>query len=191
MTKQRRWLSASRLRRTLFLVVAAGFLLPRVAAMQGLTGALSGTLSDPQGAALVGASVRASSPALIGRELTTRTNERGQWWFPNLPPGMYVLDIEVPGFQAHRELDIRIGAGATIERLVVLSRRQHDHANFGKFSMQSASIPNGDATIFPRHSIGTIRPGAFPQSSPRPLTSQPRIWSVMSGLAFTGPPGVS
>ncbi len=95
--------------------------MPRVVATQGLTGALIGTLSDPQGAALVGAPVRMSSPALIGAELTTKTNERGQWRFPSLPPGMYVLDIEVQGFQAYRELDIRIGAGATIERLLVLT----------------------------------------------------------------------
>jgi hypothetical protein len=122
MTIQRRRQSASRLRRTLFLLAAAGcVLLPQAAASQGLTGALIGTVSDPQGAALVGAPVRISSPALIGGELTTKTNERGQLRFPSLPPGMYVLDIEVQGFQAYRELDIRIGAGATIERLPVLT----------------------------------------------------------------------
>ena len=48
------------------------------------------------------------------------TNERGQLRFPNLPPGSYTLDIEMQGFAPYHEEDIRIGAGATLERTVVL-----------------------------------------------------------------------
>jgi hypothetical protein len=59
-------------------------------------------------------------PALIGGDVTTQTNERGQLRFANLPPGVYVLDIELQGFQPYRELGLRIGAGATIERTLVL-----------------------------------------------------------------------
>jgi hypothetical protein len=126
MNLEKRRLSASGLRPILFLLIAAGcVLLPQAGAAQGLTGALIGTVSDPQGAALVGASVRISSPALIGGELTTMTNERGQLRFPSLPPGVYVLDIEVQGFQRYRELDIRIGAGATLERPLVLPLAGH------------------------------------------------------------------
>jgi hypothetical protein len=48
------------------------------------------------------------------------TNERGQWRFATLPPGSYALDIEYPGFSAYHESDLRIGAGATIERTAVM-----------------------------------------------------------------------
>src|SRR4030095_14256738 len=48
------------------------------------------------------------------------TNERGQLRFPVLPPGTYGLDIELAGFAAYHEGDVTIGAGAPIERTVVL-----------------------------------------------------------------------
>ena len=51
---------------------------------------------------------------------TLTTSANGQLRFPYLPPGTYVLDVELQGFAAHHEEDIRIGAGATIERLVEL-----------------------------------------------------------------------
>ena len=101
-------------------VAAACVLLPRTAVAQGLTGALIGTVKDAQGGVLPGAVVRVSSPALIGGPATLTTNEKGQLRFPALPPGPYVLDIELQGFATYHEEDIRIGAGATIERTAVL-----------------------------------------------------------------------
>ena len=94
---------------------------PRPAFAQGLTGALVGTVEDAQGGVLPGALVRVTSPALIRRELTTTTNEKGKLRFPSLPPGVYALEVEMTGFATYREPDIRIGAGATIERTAVLS----------------------------------------------------------------------
>ncbi len=96
-------------------------LLTRVAAAQPLTGALIGTVADPQGAVLAGAVVRVSSPVLIGGPETGTTNGKGRVRFPALPPGEYALDIEVQGFKLYHEEGIRIGAGATIERTAVLS----------------------------------------------------------------------
>ena len=105
------------------LVFLAAFVLTsHMAAAQGLTGALVGTVKDEQGGVLPGALVRVTSPALLGGELTTTTNERGQLRVTALPPGSYALDIEMPGkFAPYHEEDIRIGAGATIERNAVLS----------------------------------------------------------------------
>jgi hypothetical protein len=48
------------------------------------------------------------------------TTEQGQLRFPVLLPGSYVLDIELAGFVPHHEIDIHIGAGATLERMIVL-----------------------------------------------------------------------
>jgi hypothetical protein len=95
-------------------------LLPRAALAQGLTGSLIGTVSDEQGSVLAGAVVRVSSPALIGGPVTQPTDQRGQLRFLALPPGTYVLDIELPGFTPHHREDVYIGAGATIESSVVL-----------------------------------------------------------------------
>jgi hypothetical protein len=103
------------------LVAAACVVLPRTAAAQGLTGTLIGTVKDEQDLALAGARVSISSPALIGGPATLTTNEKGKLRFPALPPGPYTLDIEMPGFATLHEGDILIGAGATIERTVVLT----------------------------------------------------------------------
>jgi hypothetical protein len=112
----------SRSRRTqILLAIAAGLLLPGIAASQGLTGSLIGTVKDAQGAALPGATVRISSPALIGNTTTVMTNAKGQLYFLALPPGPYRLEIALAGFTTFREDDIRIGAGATIERNAILT----------------------------------------------------------------------
>ena len=94
--------------------------MPWLASGQGLTGALIGTAKDTQGGVLPGALVRVSSPALIGGPSTLTTNEKGQLRFQMLPPGEYVLDVELPGFASLHEEHIQVGAGATIERSVVL-----------------------------------------------------------------------
>jgi hypothetical protein len=108
------------MRRNLLLLGLTCVLLPALAAAQGLTGALIGTVLDDQGGVLPGAVVRMQSPALIGGPATVVTNEKGQLRFPTLAPGTYVLDIELEGFAALHEDNIRIGGGATVERTVVL-----------------------------------------------------------------------
>jgi hypothetical protein len=103
-----------------FLLAVACALLPDIGAAQEVTGTLVGTVYDAQGGALRDAAVRVGSPALIGSPRIVATNEKGQLRFPALPPGLYALDVEAPGFRAYHEADIRIGVGATIERSVVL-----------------------------------------------------------------------
>ena len=100
--------------------VFASVLLRGVAAAQGLTGVLIGTVSDVQGAAIPGAVVRLGSPAMIGGSTTLTTNDRGQLRFLSLTPGLYELDISMPGFAPFHETNILIGAGATIDKTVVL-----------------------------------------------------------------------
>ena len=108
-------------RPVMLLLAAMCVLVPGQIAAQGLTGALIGTVRDEQGGVLQGALVRVTSPALIGGELRDTTNERGQLRFPVLAPGSYTLTIELPPrFASYREENISVGAGATLERTVVL-----------------------------------------------------------------------
>jgi hypothetical protein len=104
----------------LMVILAAWPLLPCAVAAQALTGALIGTVKDQQGAVVPGALVRATSPALMGGPAAMVTSDSGQFRFPVLAPGPYVLEIELPGFATYHEEDVRIGTGATIERIVVL-----------------------------------------------------------------------
>ena len=107
------------------LVAASGDLHPAAGDdgwAQGLSWALIGSVKDEQGGALQGALVHVTSPALIGGMLTATTNEKGQLRFPVLAPGTYALTVELPPkFAPYREENITIGAGATLERTVVLA----------------------------------------------------------------------
>lgn len=106
--------------RTCLGVFAAITVMTLTATAQGLTGALVGTVQDERGV-LAGAVVRATSPAVIGGEVRTTTNDRGQFRFPVLAPGPYVLTVELPPtFASYREEGISIGAGATLDRTIVL-----------------------------------------------------------------------
>ena len=103
-----------------FLFTVACVVQPHLASAQGLTGALVGTVKDAQGGALPSALVRVRSSALIGGPRTQTADDRGKFRFYVLPPGLYVLDVELQGFAATRDTDIRIAAGSTLERTVVL-----------------------------------------------------------------------
>jgi TonB-dependent receptor-like protein/carboxypeptidase family protein len=105
----------------LLLLAGMFVLFPHRLVGQGLTGALIGTVKDAQGGVLPGALVWLSSPALIGGTERGTINEKGQMRFLALPPGTYVLDVQMQGFATLHEDDISIGAGATIERTVVLT----------------------------------------------------------------------
>ena len=103
-------------------LVAAVFLVPGgMATAQNLTGSLVGTVRDAQGGVLTGARITVASPALIGGAQTVLTSDHGQLRFPALPPGRYTFDVELPGFTPYHDDELRIGAGATLERTVVLT----------------------------------------------------------------------
>jgi hypothetical protein len=76
------------------LVVAA---VPALRAQSSTTGGLSGTVRDAAGAAIAGARVQLSSPALIG-ERSTLSSASGFYQVAALPPGRYTLVITAKGF---------------------------------------------------------------------------------------------
>jgi hypothetical protein len=110
-----------RRQRIVLLVLVALVLLPGIAPAQGLTGTLIGTVKDAQESAVSGATVRVSSASLLAGPAILVTNQQGQWRFPALPPGTYVLEVTMAGFAPLHIEDIDIGAGGTIERTVVLN----------------------------------------------------------------------
>src|SRR6267154_4444866 len=61
-------------------------------AAQGDTARLQGTVTDPQGNAVSGATVNVTSTE-TGRLSTATTNELGYYTVPALPPGNYRVDV--------------------------------------------------------------------------------------------------
>lgn len=65
---------------------------------QGINGALTGVVTDPSGAVLIGAEVRARG-AETGVETSARTNQSGVYNLPSIPIGGYEIRFDSPGFK--------------------------------------------------------------------------------------------
>src|SRR3954447_23767763 len=91
----------------LLAIMAITGLLPAFA--QGV-GEITGTVSDPSGAAIVGATVSVISTG-TSAERTVKTNESGIYDVPALIPGNYLMRIEAPGFRKEERRDIVLQVG--------------------------------------------------------------------------------
>lgn len=66
-------------------------------AQSSTTSAMTGVVRDPKGNPLAGATIRISSPSMIGGEKTTKSTENGSYRFSVLPPGRFHIVVEAPG----------------------------------------------------------------------------------------------
>lgn len=73
------------------------------------TGATSlrGTIIDRSGAAIVQAKVTLTDPAKALERQTT-TSDSGVFEFPALPPGTYVLSVEMGGFRTYQRRNLQL-----------------------------------------------------------------------------------
>jgi hypothetical protein len=79
-----------------------------ISAAQGDTARLQGTVTDPQDAAVVGASVTVTDES-TGRTTTVVTNDTGFYTVPGLPPGRYRVEVTMKGFKKiSRQLELQI-----------------------------------------------------------------------------------
>lgn len=78
------------------------------------TGSISGTVLDPTGAAIVGATVSASERA-TGHVSIVKTNSAGHYVFSTLPEGRYNLKIRALGFRSLEEADAHLLRAQSLE----------------------------------------------------------------------------
>lgn len=141
--------------RVLF-VVAIGLLAQHApAAAQSLTGTLVGTVRDAAGHLLEGATARVTSQSRMPVQTRT-TNRHGQLRFLALPRGQYALDIEAPGFAPYHEEGIRIGIGATLERIVILQVAGVRESIVVESGPQMEARNSGVETRFDREDLNLI-----------------------------------
>jgi hypothetical protein len=86
------------------LLVAAGY-------SQTFRGAINGTVSDPTGAMIAGATVKATNPA-TGISLDTKTTSDGQFAFQDLPLGSYRVSVTAAGFNPATVENVPVTAGS-------------------------------------------------------------------------------
>jgi hypothetical protein len=80
-------------------------LAPSVAYAQG---SIAGVVKDPSGAVLPGATVEASSPALIEKVRAVVTDGTGQYKIVDLRPGTYSVTFALPGFNTVKREGIEL-----------------------------------------------------------------------------------
>ena len=78
------------------------------------TGVIQGRVTDAQGAVLPGVTIVGDQRAMIGQQ--TVVKENGNYRFPAVPPGAYVLSFELAGLQHGAREGIQITLGFTAQR---------------------------------------------------------------------------
>ncbi len=74
---------------------------------QATTGTVSGSISDPNGAVVAGATVTLTNTA-TGQSRTVSTNDRGQFVVASMPIGSYRVSIEATGFKRATASDVSV-----------------------------------------------------------------------------------
>jgi hypothetical protein len=86
---------------------------------QATTGALTGLVTDPQGAIVSGAAVTLiNSETRV--ELKSTSNDQGEFVFPQVPPGRYSLSVEASNFKKALATDLVVEVGVASRTTVVL-----------------------------------------------------------------------
>jgi len=92
-----------------FLILASG----GVARSQTVQGVITGTITDPTGAVVPGATVTITN---VGTNVsqTTTTGSDGSYRFPLVPPGAYTVEVKAANFAAVRASGIVVEASQTV-----------------------------------------------------------------------------
>jgi outer membrane receptor protein involved in Fe transport len=83
------------------------------------TGTISGAVKDASDSILPGVSVELRGERVMGVRTAT-TDDRGQYFFRSLPPGLYDLAFTLAGFASERLSGVRVLVGASSEANVTL-----------------------------------------------------------------------
>ncbi|MDX6444722.1 MAG: hypothetical protein QOH71_1796 [Blastocatellia bacterium] len=81
-------------------------------AQSSTTGSIEGMVSDPNGAAVKGATVTVTSPNLISPQTAT-SGDDGRYQIPALPPGTYKVAVEASGFGKYEKDGVSVNLGRT------------------------------------------------------------------------------
>ena len=93
---------------TIILAAATAF------AQGGATGSLTGTVRDPNGAAVAGAIVEVTNEG-TGEKRTATANEEGVYAVPNLPVGLYDVTVNASGFAPNTAKGVKVSVSFTTD----------------------------------------------------------------------------
>ena len=97
--------------KTIVLLLAFSFALSGVAFGQEITGVLTGTVIDANGAAVKGATVTITDTEKKLVVRTTSTDDEGSFTVSELHSGLYDITVEAPNFKKHLENNVKLDVG--------------------------------------------------------------------------------
>lgn len=164
---------------------------------QGGTATITGTITDPTGSVVAGASVQARNSE-TGAVYTAASTNTGNYAIPNLPVGTYVLSATVAGFKTytHPNLalsatqvlrqDIALDVGASTESVTVEAQATLLKTETGE---NSTNITLEQMQDLPLLGIGTVNSGTSGVRNPyNVMLTLPGVTSYGSnGNAVGGP----
>jgi hypothetical protein len=156
-------------------LIAIAFLATFTAVAQvGGTGSIQGTVTDPSGAVVAGASVTAKNTA-TGAETSRKTTDAGSFTLPLLPAGEYSVSVEASGFKTLTQPHVIVDALA----VVGLSPRLQIGA-----SSQSVTV-EADASILKSgdQALGSTMENNTYDALPLAMNASARDPSAFAGLA--------
>src|SRR5580700_5040285 len=149
---------------------------------QGIvTGSISGTALDPQGAVVSGANVRATQHE-TNRVFSTTSSDAGVVQLPALPPGRYAVTVEAKGFSTYEAqsvlvevgkdtslgpINLKLGSSSevvTVEDAAPLVESTTDQLSETFSTEQVASVPLGntyDSFVLFTPGVATAGSGGF------------------------------
>src|SRR5262245_60827089 len=136
-------------------------------------GTINGKVNDSTGAVLPGVGITIASPQLLGGQRTSVTDEQGNYRVGLLPPGVYTVTYELPGFKTLVREGIQISAGFTATMNIVMEVA----------TVAETVTVQGDSPI-----VDTSSASVATNFSPLAIASIPNAHDIFSVLALT--PGV-
>jgi hypothetical protein len=104
--------AVSRLTRAALVLLVCAVASP--AGAQVTTASVTGTVKDPQGGVLPGATVTLLNDAQRTRGAPAVTSPDGDFVFPNVSPGRYTIQVEMPGFKTLKRSGVDVSPGSQV-----------------------------------------------------------------------------
>jgi hypothetical protein len=164
-----------------------------------ITGAVSGTLTDPSGAILPNATVTLTNTG-TGDTQSGKTNTSGVYLFPLLKPGDYTVKVELSGFRvAVAKVTVTLGQTATVDLKLELGDATQTvevtvgnvelqtedgniSSNFDTHQVENVPNPGGDLTyvaqLAPGVTMNTSSGGGFGNFSAFGLPGTANLFTI-------------
>ncbi|MBW4038790.1 MAG: carboxypeptidase regulatory-like domain-containing protein [Acidobacteria bacterium] len=162
------------LARVAFCILAPMLATRLIIGQTSTTGAIRGTVTDPQGAAIRGASVTVTSEGTAAVRAVT-TDSAGEYTVGLLPPGAYTLNISAPGFKVENPgvATVTVTETSRMDAKLVIGSR----SEAVEVTSQTPALQVENATL------GTVVDGSVIQQLPLTSRNYTQVLTLSAGVS--------